>query len=484
MIDKPQKALLYSILSIYFIVFLINKKVSKKLFFRRTFNDTLIYRESTDKIASMKRMNIKNRTNKELRNKYLLISLLFCLVCAAPQAANHDDSRYRDSLRQHIFDTGSAELDCYLSYPIGNSVVDPAFGNNARELDVLQRFLRYALQDTLVCVQNVRITGYSSPDGTDTVNQRISSNRANRLLRYLNTDYHVSENYPVEVLSKGADWEKLREMIAASSYKWRTDALRIIDGPGTPDWKKMQLAYLGGGDGHKRLYEEFYPLLRRVEIKIHYDVQCMKHKIRRAELPDLSNYAVKVLKLKAINRLPQKPQRPALRPVFALRTNLYAWAGMTPEFKYRRFMPNLGAELFFARRWSVAASATYADWDYHGGKHWGVSGYRVEPRFWLVGDRRFRYFYLGGFGQAGDYDDRSAVASQGRTGTYWQAGLSAGCYLPLTRHLGIELGVRGGYEDARRKLYTVEPEADYLDATGNRARWGVTGVEVGVSWRW
>ncbi|WP_455591752.1 DUF3575 domain-containing protein, partial [Bacteroides sp.] len=425
--------------------------------------------------------------NKKYGNRYLIFIPVFSLLCACwQQVFAGDDFRYRDSLRSYIFEHGSASVDCYLSYPVGNSAVDPAFGNNARELDVLHRFLRYALEDTLVCVQNVRITGYSSPDGTDLVNQRISTNRANRLLRYLNADYRLSENYPVEVLSQGADWVKLREMIAASPYKWRDDALRIIDGTDTSDRKKMQLGYLGGGDAHKRLYEEFYPLLRRVEITIHYDVQCMKHKIRRAELPDLSNYAIRVLKLKAMqfHRItnPMK-RRPAFHPVFALRTNLYAWAGMTPEFKYRRFMPNLGAELFFARRWSVVASATYADWDYDKEKHWGVSGYRVEPRFWLLGDRRFRYFYLGVFGQAGDYNDRSVMTLQGCTGTYWQTGLSAGCYLPLIRHLGIELGVRGGYEDAKLKLYSVETDAFYLDAKDNHDRWGIVGVDIGVSWR-
>lgn len=417
--------------------------------------------------------------------RLLCIFLSFSSLHAAEAAIGYENHYYRDSLRRHIFDTGSAEVNCYLSYPIGTSGVDPRFGSNASELSVVQRFLRYALQDTLVCVQHVHITGYSSPDGTEAVNERLASHRAERLFRYLDTDYHVSENYPVEVLGKGADWSKLRDMIASSSYIWKEDALRIIDGEGTADRKKMQLAYLGGGDAHKRLYEEFYPRLRRVEIKIHYDVQCMKQKIRRAELPDLSRYAVKVLRLKAMNRLPLKPKRPVLHPVFALKTNLYAWAGLTSAFTYRRFMPNVGAELFFARRWSAVVSATYADWDYHNKeKHWGVSAYRLEPRFWLLGDGAFRYFYVGAFGQAGDYDDRSSSGLQGLTGKYWQAGLSAGCYLPLTRHLGLEVGVRGGYEDAKRKLYTVETDGCYLDATDRGRRWGVRGVEVGVSWRW
>lgn len=401
---------------------------------------------------------------KKQNNQYRLISLLFCLLFVAQQIFARDNSCYRDSLRQHIFDTGSAELDCYLTYSIGNSIVDPTFGNNTRELDVLHRFLLYALKDTLVCVQNVRITGYSSPDGTDSVNQRISSHRANRLLRYLNSDYHILESYSVEVLSRGADWGKLREMIAASPYKWRDDALRIIDGPGTPDWKKMQLAYLGGGDAHTRLYEEFYPRLRRVEIKIHYDVQCMKHKIRRAELPDLSNYAIRILKLQAMNCVPRKPQRMSLHPTWGIKTNLCGWAGVMSGFKMGSPTPNLSVEGFFARRWSVEAGYAYTDRDAFGGgkEHYHISTGTLEVRRWFGKPSLFRGFYLGVSGRYGEYDVQDVVT--GQTGSLWGAGIGAGWFLPLSRRWGVELEARGGYRRARNELYNIEPGHYYFNS--------------------
>ncbi len=423
------------------------------------------------------------------RTKQLLFFLLGCLFVhshigfAAPSYSLGDkDRQYRDSLRSYIFDNGFAEVNCYLSYPIGDSLVDPDFGNNSSELSVLHRFLRYALEDTLVCVQAVTITGYSSIDGSYKVNERLALSRATRFLKYLDADYHISEKYPVEANGMGADWEKFRELIAASDYSWKEDALRIIDGTGTNEWKKMQIAYLGGGDGHKKMYE-LYPQLRRVEIKIAYDVQCMKGKLHRSGLPELGNFGIPVLKLKAMNKLPLK-KRPPLYPVFALSTNLVPASGVAVynnRFHYRTPMPNLSAEFFFARRWSVLASGTYSYWKFGKERHfWGVSAYSAEPRFWFRGDRHYRGLYIGAFGQAGDFDIQY---KNNDTGRYWQAGLSAGYYLPLSRHWGLGIGLRGGYEYAEKKGYSIDPPHNYYDGTQYVRRWGLKGVEFSIGYR-
>lgn len=176
--------------------------------------------------------------------------------------------------------------------------------------------------------------------------------------------------------------------------------------------------------------------------------------------------------------------------VFALKTNLADWAGLTPEGRLAAFRPNLAAELHFARRWSVMASATYSDWK--GGKehrYWGVSGVSLESRLWLKGDGRYRWFYLGAYGQLGDFDyqpspqgDTGATGAS-RTGRYWHTGLSAGVYLPLSRHWGIEAGVRGGYRHASMKAYDNEPPHAYFHHDTSSVRWGVTGINVGVGYR-
>ncbi|MCS2668441.1 DUF3575 domain-containing protein [Bacteroides fragilis] len=137
--------------------------------------------------------------------------------------------------------------------------------------------------------------------------------------------------------------------------------------------------------------------------------------------------------------------------LFSLKTNLADWSGLTAEGRLGAFRPNLALELHFARRWSVMASAAYSDWK--GGRDhrfWGVSGYSLEPRLWLKGDGRYRWFYLGVYGQSGDFDYRPSPAGdtdatgRSRTGRYRHAGLSAGVYVPPVPSLGHRGGSARG----------------------------------------
>ena len=180
----------------------------------------------------------------------------------------------------------------------------------------------------------------------------------------------------------------------------------------------------------------------------------------------------------------------ASRPLLSVKTNLLSLTGITPEGGLASFRPNLALEFFFARYWSVTASAEYSYWK--GGKNkefWGISGYSLEPRLWLKGDGRYRWFYLGVYGQSGDFDYRPSPAGdtdatgRSRTGRYRHAGLSAGVYVPLSRHWGIEAGVRGGYLHSSAKAYDNEPPHAYYHHPASFVRWGLTGINLGLGYR-
>ena len=407
----------------------------------------------------------------------------------------------QDSLYSRILSKGAVEMSCNLSYPVGSSVVNRDFGGNAVQLKQLDHFLYRALFDTLVAVKQVELVGYCSIEGTYAANERLAVKRANSFLDYLDKEYSLTGRYDYRVDAVAEDWELLRRLIAASAYPWRDRALRVIDGVGVHNGREQRLMALDGGVPYREMASAFFPQLRRVEIKINYDVErtraLQEAAARRdtliisqrdtvVQIQTTRDTVVQVTRDTLVivkEAAPAKSTKVLPSPLLSVKTNLFSWAGLTPGFKYRRFTPNLAVEGFFARRWSAVLSGTYANWSYGGDKKWGVSALSLEPRFWLKADGTFRYAYVGAFGQWGDYNDRHDTNLSSVTGDYWQTGLSVGCYVPIVRGLGVEFGVRGGYESRDESTYSVEDGHRYRDGRQTRTRWGVMGVNVSVSYR-
>lgn len=185
----------------------------------------------------------------------------------------------------------------------------------------------------------------------------------------------------------------------------------------------------------------------------------------------------------------QKREGRKLYPIIGVKTDLVAWSGFCSDFERRAFMPNLEAEVYFGGRWSVAASALYADWKYDGGRHfWGISSYSGEGRFWVRNDGLFRGFFFGVYGEAGDFNlqrDRldGVTTADNYTGTYWSAGVAAGYFLPLSRHWGLELALRGGYRSADYDLYDRELPHFYYRDSDHKNGFALTGLRLNIVYR-
>lgn len=179
-----------------------------------------------------------------------------------------------------------------------------------------------------------------------------------------------------------------------------------------------------------------------------------------------------------------------LYTLFSLKNNLTQWAGLTPAFEIATFMPNLSAEVYFARRWSVEVGALYANWDaFSGNKFYAVTNFHVEPRIWFRDDGQFRGFYAGVCGGYGDFDYQADKneGTDNATGTCWSAGVSAGFVQPLSRHWALELGLTGSYRSATFDRYAIERDATdvlhyYFNSSATQGKF-VPGVRVNVVYR-
>ncbi|KAA6323122.1 hypothetical protein EZS27_027405 [termite gut metagenome] len=410
-------------------------------------------------------------------NRLLALAIL-CLLCVKLLAVlpTRENTVYRDSVYRQIIKEGGSQFNCYLSYLQGNSQVVRYFANNAQELNRLDEFIQEAITESSIYITKIYITGYCSIEGTYSFNEQLSRKRIKDFIDFLNREYDLCNLYPVESAGEGEDWEMLRTLIAGSSIPERNDMIQIINKVNNPDEREMRLRILNGGRAYKKIYDEFYPLLRRVNIRVEYDIRRM--------IEDQNVNRDGVLGTKIDSLLGQKVERGKKERLgIVFKTNLMSWVGITPDITYRTFMPNLAAEVYFNDSWSVMGSITYSYWNYDKNKQfWGVSAYSVESRYWV--DERF---YFGGYVQYGDYDYCLDVKETRRTdnytGIYAQAGLSIGYHWQMSSLWGIEVGLRGGYQHSQTEIYDIQSPKYFLKEklTENKIR--IDGLNLSVTYR-
>lgn len=386
-------------------------------------------------------------------------------------------------------------------YRQGYSVVELTLRNNRAALEGFLNRFNASMQDSTLHLVSFRLDAYASPEGTAAANDRLSENRAKRLAEYICSRTGLSES-DLTIEGHGIDWEQLEEKTAASDVPYKEEVLDVLRN--TPEWiydednriidgRKHRLGMLRGGVPYNYLSEHIFPLLRRSCITLSYTVEPLEQPAEEqpaeerpaAEQPEQPREEVAAQPDPAPISTPvPAADKREFRPLLAVKTNLLYWATVMPDFKSYTFVPNLEIEYFFKERWSLSGTVDWAKWGYGGGDFFGISSYSLEPRWWFKGDGRFRRFYLGAYGQVGDYDAQNArVANDGNTGRLWGAGLSLGVAIPFSDRFGLEVGIRGGYRRSNVRTYSHEAPDYFLDYETKDNHWGVTGIKASLYFR-
>jgi hypothetical protein len=175
------------------------------------------------------------------------------------------------------------------------------------------------------------------------------------------------------------------------------------------------------------------------------------------------------------------------RPYLGIKTNLLYWAGVTSEPALRSMTPNVELEWYFRKHFSLNLDATYSYIKKQKDTHqiWGLSSIAIEPRYWLTSDGSFKGFYAGLSGQYGDFDVKLDKISKehGYTGTFWDGSLSLGYYAALTSHLGLEIGLKGGYQNVEYKAYVPENSGFYEVYSDSKSGLALTGLRILLVYR-
>lgn len=166
-------------------------------------------------------------------------------------------------------ESGSA----YIDFKVGKSEILPDFRNNATELAKISNTIDKVKNDKDYTITSVNIKGYASPEGAETLNQRLSGQRAASLMNYVKGLYNFPKSVKFASAGEGEDWAGLRKWVASSNLDKKDAILAIIDNKSLTDDQKDAKIKSEFPVDYPYMLQNVYPTLRHSDYEVKYTVR-------------------------------------------------------------------------------------------------------------------------------------------------------------------------------------------------------------------
>lgn len=162
-----------------------------------------------------------------------------------------------------------------LEYRRDSYAVLPEYRTNRAELDSVQHSLALVKDNPNLTITGIYITGYASPEGSMTYNERLSQRRAQTFADYVRQHNRELKKELWHVAWKGEDWDGFRRQVEqASDWEKRQYVLQILEGcEGSQDDCEKQIRASLSREDYQYLLDELYAPLRRNDYRIEYTVR-------------------------------------------------------------------------------------------------------------------------------------------------------------------------------------------------------------------
>jgi hypothetical protein len=149
-------------------------------------------------------------------------------------------------------------------------------------------------------------------------------------------------------------------------------------------------------------------------------------------------------------------------------------------------IPNIGAEIYLGKDWSLDANWHYAWWKTdkrH--RYWRTYGGDLAIRKWFGKASKIKPLtghHVGLYGQILTYDFEWGGRGYLADKWSWAAGIEYGYSLPIARRLNLDFNIGLGYHWGEYKEYLPIDNHYVWQATKNRQFFGPTKAEVSLVW--
>lgn len=141
--------------------------------------------------------------------------------------------------------------------------------NNVQEFVRLLKDIA-AKQETLR-LDNVEVTGFASPDGGYTINDRLASNRRAVAQKYVDQEMKkAGANGSIDTKYTAEDWDGFKQLVQASNIQDKDVILRVLSMYQDPEEREAQIRNISSA--FRELADGILPQLRRSRLIANYEV--------------------------------------------------------------------------------------------------------------------------------------------------------------------------------------------------------------------
>lgn len=354
-----------------------------------------------------------------------------------------------------------------IGFPVGNSTLDTAYGNNAARLSEVVSFLESVKKDSTLELVEVSFCGSASPEGGFAINRELAEKRRNSLERYVRERVSL----PDGIISRPEGfiaWERLAELVEVSDMPHKEEAVDVLrnvpeftyNNKGVlVDSRKKHLMELQYGRTWHYMHKHFFDQIRNASVilvTVRQKPVIEEKTVVKEEpvVPAPADTTAVVEKADTIVAVSPETSKPFY---MALKTNmLYDVLAV----------PNIGVEFYLGKNWSISGNWMYGWWKKNSShRYWRIYGGDLAVRYWLgkkANEKPLTGHHIGIYGQAFTYDfEWGGKGYMGGEpgGTLWDktnyaAGVEYGYSLPVANRLNIDFTLGVGYWGGKYYTYT------------------------------
>ena len=266
----------------------------------------------------------------------------------------------------------------------------PSLNNNKAALDRIVDSLSTSYADSVYKLQKVLVVGGASPEGSVKFNKWLSEKRAGVLFDYI-SHYSPLPDSLMTTHFLGRDWNGREETLALL----REIAWNVANGVTTDGDPLDRLKKFHYGEPYYYMYQNLFPELRASRMFLWY--RKIKNPLALLSVPEFPFVKPYEKPFSPSKRTPSPlPKKPFYMDI---RTNMLYDALL---------VPNLGAEFYLGKNWSVVGNWKYGWWKKDRRQwYWRIYGGDIAIRKWFgkaAQKKPLTGHHLGVYGQIFTYD--------------------------------------------------------------------------------